>query len=152
LNDLEELAIGFKYIIDKYPKIYNTHKDFCNKILKNTKEQEIYLTCFSQAEDSLYQWHAYTPKENGIAIKFKIDYLKEHNEQSKNFTHKDQKNTYYPLFKECRYLEKDKAGKFNKTFRIPSVLKDKLKSQDQDFMLLIDELFGQSELKKLPLR
>lgn len=75
LNDYSELKHGLKVIIDELNKDENirlnasVQQDF-ETILNPLFDPELYSFSLSHAENSLYQWLAYCPKDGGVSLGF----------------------------------------------------------------------------------
>lgn len=76
LNDYVELKYGLKAIKSFSPNIAGYTCDEINEtideLLSDEYDPHIYSFSLSEAEDSLYQWLAYSPKEFGIALGFEF--------------------------------------------------------------------------------
>lgn len=97
LNDKSEFSHGEKILQQNGYEIFEGSED-------------IYSFSLSKARDSLYQWLQYSPKENGVAIGFKLDgdtedtnssfYYPYHYDSEKKSIH-----AYFTHLAECIYMK-----------------------------------------------
>ncbi|WP_181317589.1 DUF2971 domain-containing protein [Photobacterium kishitanii] len=77
LNDSSEYKFGIEKII-QYEKLNlsKAEKEEISETHKSCLENipEIYTFSLSEAVDSLYQWHLYSPKDGGISLGFQRDF------------------------------------------------------------------------------
>ncbi|PHC41314.1 hypothetical protein COF09_16515 [Bacillus toyonensis] len=146
MNDPDELSYGYRLItmaleeLEKNDSSFQPHKQTLGnlkEVMKQLAEQkvivgnaEIYLTCFSAAENKIRQWVTYGDEANGVSLKFtnKISKSKYQIEELLNNRISEEnisdvletiglyKENYYG-FKKVQYVEEDKARE-SKFFRI----------------------------------
>lgn len=113
LNDSVELRHGLEVIKNSNANVpSNLTEDIeqaINELLNDDYDPEIFSFSLSEAEDSLYQWLAYCPKENGIALgfEFKDNYVEVgplHFKDTLSLPLPNAEQEQIPRYRKCKYL------------------------------------------------
>ncbi|MEL4204853.1 hypothetical protein C9E85_15820 [Plesiomonas shigelloides] len=113
LNDSAELMHGLEVIKNTQLSIYGNSTEsieqMVNELLTDDYDPHIFSFSLSEAQDSLYQWLAYCPKERGIALGFDFsdNYVqagKLHLNEAFSLPLQNSELKQIPRYRKCKYI------------------------------------------------